>query len=85
MGVLGFGVPDVSNWRRLGVAYLRARLAQGMDEDSVSLLHGGVNSNSGAGSRTRSEKLELSALLSARRGQRVTCRARNIGKCSSKE
>lgn len=57
-GVLGIGVPDVSNWKRVGVAYLRASLAQRMDEDSVSLLHGGVNSNSGVGSRTGSEKVE---------------------------
>lgn len=46
------------NWRRVGAAYLRARLAQGMDEDSIGLFHGGVSSNSGAGSRIGSQKVE---------------------------
>lgn len=85
-GVQGFGVPDVSNWRRVGAAYLRARLAQGMDEDSVGLFHGGVSSNSGAGSRTRSEKVEQccsNCSPRAQGGQSITCHARNIGKCSS--
>lgn len=54
--VRSFGVPDAGIPGWAGAVSLRAGLAQGMDEDSVRLLHGGAVFESEAGSRAGSEQ-----------------------------
>lgn len=54
--VQSFGVPDVGIPGWAGAVSLRAGLAQGMDEDSVRLLHGGAVFESEVGSRAGSEQ-----------------------------
>ena len=54
--VRSFGVPDVGIPGWAGAVSLRAGLSQGMDEDSVRLLHGGAVLESEVGSRAGSEQ-----------------------------
>lgn len=85
-GVLGFGVPDVSNWKRVGLhtyvpawrkEWMRIRSASSMLESVLTLL------GLGPGPDQRKWSNAIATALRARGGQSITCRAKNIGKCSS--
>lgn len=69
-----------------GTAYLRARLAQRMDEDSIGLFHAGrvlTLLGLGPGPDQRKWSNAVATALRAHGGHSITCRARNVGKCSS--